>query len=135
MTQGARQAQAGDTVHFHYTGTLADGSVFDSSEGREPLSFTLGSGQIIRGLDAAITGMAPVYTRPDGYAQMAIAPLPPQPDLAAFKERLYDDYAVEIPCPAWQGRHFLRISVQGYNSEADLRRLEDAVQTLLVPAQ
>ena len=58
MTQGARQAQAGDTVHFHYTGTLADGSVFDSSEGREPLSFTLGSGQIIRGLDAAITGMA-----------------------------------------------------------------------------
>ncbi|MCB0052633.1 MAG: aminotransferase, partial [Caldilinea sp.] len=84
---------------------------------------------------AAITGMAPVYTRPDGYAQMAIAPLPPQPDLAAFKERLYDDYAVEIPCPAWQGRHFLRISVQGYNSEADLRRLEDAVQTLLVPAQ
>ena len=83
---------------------------------------------------AAITGMAPVYTRPDGYAQMAIAPLPPQPDLAAFKERLYDDYAVEIPCPAWQGRHFLRISVQGYNSEADLRRLEDAVQTLLAPA-
>ena len=58
MTQGARQAQAGDTVHFHYTGTLADGSVFDSSEGREPLSFTLGSGQIIRGLDAAIAGMA-----------------------------------------------------------------------------
>ena len=58
MTQAAKQAQAGDTVHFHYTGTLADGSVFDSSEGREPLSFTLGSGQIIRGLDAAITGMA-----------------------------------------------------------------------------
>jgi FKBP-type peptidyl-prolyl cis-trans isomerases 2 len=52
------QAQPGNTVHFHYTGTLADGSVFDSSEGREPLSFTLGSGQIIPGLDAAIAGMA-----------------------------------------------------------------------------
>ncbi len=51
------QAKAGDTVHFHYTGTLTDGSVFDSSEGREPLSFTLGAGQIIRGLDAAIEGM------------------------------------------------------------------------------
>jgi len=51
------QAKAGDTVHFHYTGTLKDGSVFDSSEGREPLSFTLGSGQIIPGLDAAIGGM------------------------------------------------------------------------------
>ena len=52
------QAKPGDTVHFHYTGTLADGSVFDSSEGREPLSFTLGSGQIIPGLDAALAGMA-----------------------------------------------------------------------------
>lgn len=51
------QAKAGDTVHFHYIGTLIDGSVFDSSEGREPLSFTLGSGQIIPGLDAAIDGM------------------------------------------------------------------------------
>ena len=52
------QAKAGDTVNFHYTGTLDDGTVFDSSEGREPLSFTLGSGQIIPGLDAAIDGMA-----------------------------------------------------------------------------
>ena len=52
------QSKAGDTVHFHYTGTLSDGTVFDSSEGREPLTFTLGSGQIIPGLDAAIDGMA-----------------------------------------------------------------------------
>ena len=52
------QAKAGDTVAIHYTGTLADGSRFDSSEGRDPLRFTLGSGQIIAGLDAAITGMS-----------------------------------------------------------------------------
>ncbi|MCL4674646.1 MAG: peptidylprolyl isomerase [Pararhodobacter sp.] len=52
------QAKAGDTVQIHYTGTLADGTVFDSSEGRDPLSFTLGSGQIIPGLDTAIDGMA-----------------------------------------------------------------------------
>ncbi|MCC5989390.1 MAG: peptidylprolyl isomerase [Pararhodobacter sp.] len=52
------QAKTGDTVHFHYTGTLDDGTVFDSSEGREPLSFTLGAGQIIPGLDNAIDGMA-----------------------------------------------------------------------------
>ena len=50
-------AKAGDTVAIHYTGTLADGSQFDSSEGRDPLSFTLGSGQIIKGLDAAVTGL------------------------------------------------------------------------------
>ena len=52
------QAKAGDTVAIHYTGTLADGSQFDSSEGRDPLRFTLGSRQIIAGLDAAITGMS-----------------------------------------------------------------------------
>lgn len=52
------QAKAGDKVAIHYTGTLADGSQFDSSEGRDPLRFTLGSGQIIAGLDAAITGMS-----------------------------------------------------------------------------
>ena len=50
-------AQAGDTVQIHYTGTLTDGTRFDSSEGRDPLGFVLGSGQIIAGLDAAIVGM------------------------------------------------------------------------------
>ncbi|WP_422374379.1 FKBP-type peptidyl-prolyl cis-trans isomerase [Roseibium sp.] len=51
------EAKAGDTVQLHYKGTLDDGSVFDSSEGREPLEFTVGSGQIIPGLDRAIPGM------------------------------------------------------------------------------
>ena len=52
------QAKAGDTVRIHYTGTLDDGSVFDSSDGREPLEFKLGSGQIIPGLDKALPGMS-----------------------------------------------------------------------------
>ncbi len=52
------QATSGSTVAFHYTGTLSDGSVFDSSEGREPLSFTMGQGQIIPGLEAAVEGMS-----------------------------------------------------------------------------
>ncbi|WP_226779081.1 FKBP-type peptidyl-prolyl cis-trans isomerase [Oceaniglobus trochenteri] len=51
-------ATAGNTIQMHYTGTLEDGTVFDSSEGRDPLQFELGSGQIIPGLDAAVTGMA-----------------------------------------------------------------------------
>ena len=51
-------AKAGDTVRIHYTGTLDDGTVFDSSEGRDPLEFVVGSGQIIPGLDVAIPGMA-----------------------------------------------------------------------------
>lgn len=52
------EAKAGDTVRIHYTGTLADGSTFDSSDGRDPLEFTLGSGQVIPGFDKAVTGMS-----------------------------------------------------------------------------
>ena len=51
------EVKAGDTVSIHYKGTLDDGSVFDSSEGRDPLQFTVGSGQIIPGLEKAIPGM------------------------------------------------------------------------------
>ncbi|MDG1431766.1 MAG: peptidylprolyl isomerase [Paracoccaceae bacterium] len=51
------QAKSGDTVRIHYTGTLDDGSTFDSSEGRDPLEFTLGSGQVIPGFDVGVTGM------------------------------------------------------------------------------
>lgn len=52
------QAKQGDTVQIHYTGRLDDGSVFDSSEGRDPLSFTLGEGQVIPGFESAVEGMA-----------------------------------------------------------------------------
>ncbi|MGV6804858.1 MAG: FKBP-type peptidyl-prolyl cis-trans isomerase [Ruegeria sp.] len=47
----------GDTVRIHYTGTLQDGKVFDSSEGRDPLEFAVGTGQIIPGLESALPGM------------------------------------------------------------------------------
>lgn len=50
-------ATSGDTVHIHYTGTLADGTTFDSSDGRDPLEFTLGEGQVIPGFEEAVTGM------------------------------------------------------------------------------
>lgn len=49
--------KSGDTVRIHYTGTLNDGSTFDSSRGRDPLEFVVGSGQIIPGLDNALPGM------------------------------------------------------------------------------
>lgn len=50
-------AKKGDAVAVHYTGRLEDGSVFDSSIGKSPLSFTVGDGNMIKGFDAALYGM------------------------------------------------------------------------------
>ncbi|MHB9029873.1 MAG: FKBP-type peptidyl-prolyl cis-trans isomerase [Candidatus Latescibacterota bacterium] len=53
------QAKDGDTVKVHYTGRLADGAEFDSSQGGEPLEFTIGEGQVIPGFEDAVRGMEP----------------------------------------------------------------------------
>jgi peptidylprolyl isomerase len=53
------QAKQGDTVKVHYTGKLDDGTVFDSSQEREPLEFTIGTGTIIPGFEQAVIGMSP----------------------------------------------------------------------------
>lgn len=56
MTQKVKK---GDTVKVHYTGRFDDGEVFDSSQGREPLQFKVGTGDIIKGLEKAVLGMQP----------------------------------------------------------------------------
>ncbi len=52
-----QNAKEGDTVKIHYMGTLEDGSIFDSSKGREPLKFTLGQHEVIPGFEEAVLGM------------------------------------------------------------------------------
>ena len=52
------QAKSGDTVKIHYSGTLTDGTQFDSSEGRDPLEFAIGAGAVIPGFEKAVEGMA-----------------------------------------------------------------------------
>ena len=52
------QVKEGDVVRVHYTGKLINGEEFDSSVGKEPLEFTVGAGQMIKGFDAAMPGMA-----------------------------------------------------------------------------
>lgn len=52
------QAKQGDTVHVHYKGSLEDGTEFDSSAGSDPISFTIGAGEVITGFEEAIVGMS-----------------------------------------------------------------------------
>ncbi len=52
------QAKKGDTVKVHYTGTLEDGTMFDTSAEREPLKFTVGGGEVIAGFDTAVIEMS-----------------------------------------------------------------------------
>ncbi len=52
-----REVRNGDTIKVHYRGRLEDGTVFDSSEGREPLQFEVGGGMVIPGFDSGVLGM------------------------------------------------------------------------------
>ena len=80
-------AEAGDTVFVHYTGKLADGTEFDSSEGRDPLKVTLGTGGVIPGFDEGLTGMKLGGKReltipPElGYGPTGTGPIPPNATL------------------------------------------------------
>ncbi len=58
-SQVERAVAAGDQVRVNYVGRFANGSVFDSSEGREPLEFTVGAEQVIAGFDQAVIGLKP----------------------------------------------------------------------------
>src|SRR5579863_5860128 len=54
----AQEVSKGDTIKIHYRGRLTDGTTFDSSEGRPPLEFEVGSGMVIKGFDEGVMGMA-----------------------------------------------------------------------------
>jgi isopenicillin-N epimerase len=82
---------------------------------------------------AEITHRPPLYPA-EFHRQMGLIELPPVDDLDSFKSRLYDDYRIEIPTIAWQERQFLRVSVQAYNTQADIDALIDALGEMLPQA-
>jgi isopenicillin-N epimerase len=68
------------------------------------------------------------------YAQMASLPLPLPPGAGpALQRRLYEEFAVEVPVVTWEGQTFVRVSVQGYNSRADIAALVAALRVTLPP--
>ncbi|WP_278923421.1 MULTISPECIES: FKBP-type peptidyl-prolyl cis-trans isomerase [Pseudophaeobacter] len=91
------EVKNGDTVRIHYTGTLTDGSVFDSSEGRDPLEFTVGSGQVIAGMDAGLPGMVVGDKKSLEIASAdAYGPLNPEARQAIPREGIPDDIPLEL---------------------------------------
>ncbi len=91
------EAKKGDVVRIHYVGKLTDGSIFDSSEGRDPLEFTLGSGHVIAGMDAGIAGLTvgekKVLEIPSADAY---GPIEPSARQAIPRESICDDIPLEI---------------------------------------
>jgi isopenicillin-N epimerase len=80
---------------------------------------------------ADLTDLPPLTPdSPAWFAQMATMPLPPGDELA-LKRRLYDDYQIEIPIVVWKGQRYIRVSVQGYNTRADVERLVNALGQIL----
>jgi isopenicillin-N epimerase len=80
---------------------------------------------------AAVTGLPPISPdAPEWWAQMCVAPLPIDENLPAkvAQRRLWEDFQVEAPITDWQGLRFLRVSIQAYNSVADVERLLEGLQ-------
>lgn len=89
------EAKPGNTLTIHYTGTFSDGKKFDSSLDRgEPIKFTLGAGQVIKGWDLGVRGMKvggkrELIIEPDlGYGAEAVGPIPPNSTLLFSVELL-----------------------------------------------
>jgi isopenicillin-N epimerase len=79
----------------------------------------------------ALTGLPPAYPLDsDFYGQMAVAPLP-RINAAELKRRLYDEFRVEVPITNWRERFFVRISIQAYNSRADVDALLNGLRSIL----
>ncbi|CAD0184771.1 FKBP-type peptidyl-prolyl cis-trans isomerase SlyD [Ruegeria sp. THAF57] len=90
------EIKQGDTVRIHYTGTLLDGKVFDSSDGRDPLEFVVGSGQIIPGLDSAMPGLsAGEKKRVEIACADAYGPINPAMRQSIPREGIPDDIPLE----------------------------------------
>jgi len=103
----APRVQDGDTVLVHYTGRLEDGEIFDSSDGRDPLRFVVASGDVIRGFDDAVRGLAVGETRTqriepaDGYGEsdpelVIEVPVDQLPEGAAAGDSLFTSNGQEV---------------------------------------
>ncbi len=105
------QVKSGDKIKVHYHGKLDDGETFDSSEGRDPLEFEVGSGMVIKGFDDGVTGMivGEKKTINIPFAE-AYGPVNPEMIIEMPKDRFPEDLELGIGMPLMmsdqQGQQF-----------------------------
>jgi len=116
------QAKKGDSIKVHYTGKLDDGTVFDSSVGREPLDFTVGAGQLIAGFDEAVVGMAVGEKKSVRIeAEQAYGPHQPEMTLQAPRTELPADIQPELGMQleaSQEGGHSMVVTVVEVTDES-----------------
>ncbi|HCR70941.1 MAG TPA: aminotransferase [Anaerolineae bacterium] len=79
-----------------------------------------------------VTKQTPLHSDPEvWFAQMTVSSLPVNTDALSFKQKLYDEFRIEVPIIDWHGNKLIRTSVQGYNSKRDIDRLIDTLKKML----
>ena len=100
----------GDAVTLHYTGTLTDGSVFDSSDGRSPLTFEVGSGDVILGFEKAVEGMKP--------AEQKKFTVPCNEAYGPIRAELLKDFPKKQLPPEMEAKVGMQLAMQGPQGQA-----------------
>ncbi len=103
------EVKRGDSIKVHYTGSLNDGTVFDSSEGKDPLEFTVGSGQVIAGFDEAVIGMT--------NGQSKVVHIPADKAYGARNEQMVITAPLEHVPPGLDLELGMRLEMGGANGE------------------
>lgn len=95
--ESQQRARSGDRVRVNYVGRFTDGTVFDSSEGHEPLEFTIGAGEVIAGFDQAVLGLLAGESRTvavmpeDGYGEHL-----PEMIMEVSRSQIPDDHLLAV---------------------------------------
>ena len=125
MTKGGRKVRKGDRVSIHYTCKLANGTLIDSSVGKTPLEFTVGAGEVLKGLEESVKGMKVGESKTKRVAmEKAYGPY-------------HDEWVVEVGRdqfpPNWipeVGLHYEIPREHGESSVATITRVSEASVTL-----
>ena len=119
------QVKSGDKIKVHYHGKLANGETFDSSEGREPLEFEVGSGMVIKGFDDGVTGMSAGEKKTINIPyDEAYGPRNPEMVIEMPKDRFPKDMVIEM------GMSLAMSDQEGHQFQVTIVEIKDDVVML-----